>query len=104
MALRIARDIISELSIKLNSIRVPLIEQTDIYFGNQGVVKNTIISESTLKKKHNSINYHVIPKVVAAGILHVGKEDTDTNLANLLKKLMAYLRKNELLGHILYDY
>ena len=77
---------------------------TYVYCDNQGVVKKTSIPEYTLKKKHNSINYHVIPKVVAAGILHVGKEDTDTNLANLLKKLMAYLRKNELLGHILYDY
>jgi hypothetical protein len=38
-------------------------------------------------KKHNAINYHVVREAVAAGILRVGKEDGETNLADLLTKV-----------------
>jgi hypothetical protein len=35
-------------------------------------------------KKHNAINYHAMREAVAASILRVGKEDGETNLADLL--------------------
>ena len=65
---------------------------------------NTSIPESTISKKHNSINYHIIREATAAGILRVGKEDTGTNLADVLTKLMAYLKKIGLTGMVHYDY
>ncbi len=34
-------------------------------------------------KKHNAINYHVVREAVATGILRVGKEDSETNLADI---------------------
>ena len=68
-----------------------MIRPTDVYFDNQEVVKNTSALESTLDKKHNSINYHVTRKAVAAGILLVGKEGTATNLADPLTKLIPHL-------------
>ena len=68
------------------------------------MVKNTSISKYMLNKKHNSINYNAVHKAAAAGILHVGMEDTATDLANPLTKLIPYSQNNELLGHILYDY
>jgi hypothetical protein len=40
-------------------------------------------------KKHNAINYHAVREVVAAGILRVGKEDGETNLADLLTKVVT---------------
>ena len=43
--------------------------------------------ESTLHKKNNEINYHVVCKASTAGILRVGKEDGETNLADLLTKV-----------------
>ena len=43
VALHIASDIIFELSIKLKSIKVPLIGPTDFYGNNQVVLKNTSI-------------------------------------------------------------
>jgi hypothetical protein len=46
------------------------------------------ILESTLMKKHNAINYHAVQEAVAAGILWVGKEDGETNLADLLMKVL----------------
>jgi hypothetical protein len=45
------------------------------------VVKNTSIPELVLAKKHNVINYHIIREAVAAGIIRIGKEDTETNIA-----------------------
>ena len=76
----------------------------NVYCDNQGVVKITSIPESTLSKKHNAINYHVVREAAAAGILRVTKEDTETNLADALTKLLSYTRKAGLLGQILYDY
>lgn len=104
VAMRIARDMIVALRIKLKSIGVPLSGPTNVFCDNQGVVKNTSIPESTLSKKHNSINYHVVREAAAAGILRVGKEDTKTNIADAATKLQPYSTKMELLGHVLYDY
>ena len=104
VALRIARDMAVEMRLKLMSIGVPLLGPTNVYCDNQGVVKNTSIPESTLSKKHNSINYHVVREAAAAGILRVAKEDTNTNLADALTKLMPYSQKHSKMGCILYDY
>ena len=89
---------------KLKSIGVPLKGPTNVYCDNQGVVKNTSVPESTLSKKHNAVNYHIVREAAAAGMLRVGKEDTATNLADPLSKLVPYSRKQDLLGKILYDY
>ena len=77
---------------------------TNVYCNNRGVAKNTNVTESTLNKKHNSINYHVVHKIVASGILRVGKKDTATNLADLITELVPYYHNQELLGQILWDY
>ena len=104
VALRIARDLTVEQRLKLKSIGVPIKGPANVHCDNQGVVKNTSVPESTLSKKHNSINYHVVRESAAAGILRVGKEDTETNLADALTKMMSYSRKQTLLGNILWDY
>ena len=65
VAMRIARDLTVALRLKLKSIGVPLLGPTNVYCDNQGVVKNTSIPESTLSKKHNSINYHVVREAAA---------------------------------------
>jgi hypothetical protein len=61
----------------------------NVFCDNRGVVKNVSIPESTLMKKHNEVNYHAVREVVAAGILRVGKEDGETNLADLLMKVVT---------------
>ena len=95
---------IAEMRLKLKSIGVPLRAPANVHCDNQGVVKNASVPESTLSKKHNSINYHVVRESAAAGILRVGKEDTETNLADALSKLVPYSRKQALLGNVLWDY
>ena len=71
---------------------VPLDGPTDMMCDNQGVVNNTSRPQSTLGKKHNAINYHAVREAAAAGILRVGKEDTEKNLADLLTKILGWKR------------
>ena len=78
-------------------------EHANVYCDNRGVVLNTSIPELTLSKKHNSINYHVIREAVAAGIMRVAKEDTLSNLADALTKLLPYSKKKELMLGVLWD-
>ena len=67
-------------------------------------MKNTSIPESTLSKKHNAVNYHIVRETVAADVMRVGKEDTKTNPADALTKLMPYSQKHELIGGLQWDY
>jgi hypothetical protein len=68
---------------------IPIEGPANVFCDNRGVVKNVSILESTLMKKHNVINYHAVREAMAAGILRVGKEDRETNLADLLTKVLT---------------
>jgi hypothetical protein len=100
--MRVARDIIAGLRIKLYLFGVPLYGPASVLCDNQGVVKNTSIPESTLTKKHNAINFHIIREAAAMGMIRVGKEDTETNLADLLTKILSQPRRERLLQAIIY--
>ena len=72
MAMRIARDMISAtMQIKLNCFGIPINGPANVHCHkkNNGVVLNMSILESTLNKKHNAVNYHVIRESVASGML-----------------------------------
>ena len=102
VAMRIAKELIVSLRYKLRMFGVPIDGPTNVYCDNQGVVKNTSLPESTLSKKHNAINYHTVREAVAAGIMRVAKEPTETNLADLFTKPLSRMRRNELLSNIVY--
>ena len=74
IALRIAREIIVDIRIKLKMFGVPLDGPDNILCDNNGVLKNTSIPESTLSKEHNAINYHCVIESAADGIVIVRKE------------------------------
>ena len=101
--MRLARDLISALRIKLKCFGVPIDGATNVFCDNNAVVKNVSIPESTLTKKHNAINFHIIRESVAAKIIRVGKEDTLTNIADVFTKLVPFTRKRELLAPFLWD-
>jgi hypothetical protein len=103
VAMRIARDMISAMRIKLKCFGIPINGPANVHCDNNGVVLNMSIPESTLNKKHNAVNYHVIRESVAAGMLRIGKEDTATNIADVFTKLLPYSRKYQLLRGILLD-
>jgi hypothetical protein len=77
------------LRYKLRMFGVPIAGPANVFCDNSGVVKNTSIPESMLSKKHNAINYHAVREAVAAKILRVGKENGDTNLADILTKMLT---------------
>ena len=60
----------------------------------------TSIPESTLNKKHNSINYHIIRESFAARMMRIAKEDSETNIADAFTKLLHTTRKRQLLGFL----
>ena len=97
VAMRICRNLLVALRIKLKMFGVPLDGPANVFCDNDGVRKNVSIPKSTLNKKHNSINYHVVRESVAAGIMCVAKEDTETNLVDGLMKLLSFDCKRNLL-------
>jgi len=102
IAMRIATDLIVSLRYKLWMFGVPLLGPANVLCDNQGIVNNTSRPESVLTKKHNQICYHRVREAVAAGIIRIAKEDTTTNLADLLTKPLGLPQRHFLLEHILY--
>ena len=90
VVLHIAKDLIVALWYKLHIFGIPPVKDPKFVFcDNEGVVKNTSLPETMLSKKHNAINYHAIWKATAMGIIKVWKEDSKSNLANFLTKILG---------------
>jgi len=90
------------LRYKIRMFGIPIDGPANVFCDNRGVVKNVSIPESTLMKKHNSINYHAVREAAAAGILRVGKEDGETNLADLLTKVLNGEKRWNICWHIMW--
>ena len=103
VALRIARDLIVGLRYKLRIFGVPIVGSASVLCDNQGVVKNTRLPDSVISKRHNAINYNVFREAVAAGIIRVGKEDGQTNLADAFTKMLLRNRRFDLFSRIAYS-
>jgi len=88
--------------VKLRMFGIPIEGPTNVFCDNEAVTKNATIPESTLKKKHNSIAYHRTREAVAAGTIRVTKEDGDTNLADVLTKLLPQAKKDFLCDRFMY--
>ena len=102
VAMRIERDLIDALQYTLRIFGVTLDGPTDMLCDNQGGVKNTSFPQLTLGNKYNVVNYHVIQEAAAEVILCIGKEDTETNLADLPTKILGWKLQNQSLPNILY--
>jgi hypothetical protein len=55
-----------------------------------------------LKKRHNAIAYHHAREAQAAGFIRVAWENGETNIADLLTKLMPGPRLKDLIGYVLW--
>ena len=69
----------------------------------KSVTKDTTNPEYTLSKKHNSFTNHLCQEFVAAGIIRVSREDTTTNLADLLTKAISKERREDLMFKFMYE-
>ena len=88
VAMRIAIEMIEGLRYKLRMMGVAIQGACNVFCDNNAVVLNTSVPESMLKKKHAAINYHRAREAIAAGIIRIAKEDTATNIADLLTKCL----------------
>jgi hypothetical protein len=102
IAARIAVELIEALRYKLRMFGIPIQGPTNVYCDNNGVVVNASRPESTLKKKHNSIAYHRVREAAAAGTIRIAKEDSKTNIADMLTKPLSGPRLKDLCSRVLY--
>jgi hypothetical protein len=101
VAMHIAVDMIEALRYKLRMFGIPIDGPANVFCDNKSVDTNSTISTSSLKKKHNSIAYHV-RESVAAGTLRIAKVHTKENLADLLTKPLGATDLKSLVQKILW--
>ena len=96
VALRIASELIISLRYKLRMFGVPLLGPSNVFCDNEAVYKNAAFSETTLKKKHNSVCFHRVRECVASGVMVVHKVGTHYNLSDILTKSLPAVSKLDL--------
>jgi hypothetical protein len=102
IAARVVVELIEALRYKLRMFGVPVDGPANVYCDNHGVVINSSMPESTLKKKHNSIAYHRVREAAAAKTIRIAKEDGTTNIAHLLTKPLSGPRLKELCSMVMF--
>jgi hypothetical protein len=81
---------------------VPIDGPANVFCDNRGVVRNACVPESTLMKKRNAINYHSVREAAAVRIsLRVGEEDGETNVADLLTKVLTGEKRWNICWHLM---
>ena len=89
VAMHLAVEMIKALKYKLWMFGIEIMEdETKTFEDNNAVIINTSVPESTLKKKHYSINSNYVRESIAAGIILIFKVDTGSNLADIFTKLV----------------
>jgi hypothetical protein len=88
---------------KLHMMGIPLTGPSFIYADNKSQVTNSTVPESTLKKKCNSICYHVVQELVAMGESSITHIDSEDNLSDLMTKVTRGGKRRRLVGNILYE-
>ena len=101
-AMKVCVEMIEGLRYKLRMMGIPLDGPTHVKADNQSVIVNSTRPESTLKKKSNSICYHFVRERVAAGIIEISYEKTDSNIADMLTKTQPGPTRKGLAGRVLY--
>lgn len=66
--------------------RIPIDGPCDVFFNNEGVVKNTTRPESPIKKKHNSVAYYKA---------HKKELENEKDLSKVSKKILLAIQDKE---------
>jgi hypothetical protein len=102
VALRVGVEMNEGIRYKMRMMGIPINGPTNGFCDNDSVVSNASKAESTLKKKHLSICYHLVRECCARGSIRIAFEPTGTNLSDVCTKILpAYEKKNKI-KHILY--
>ena len=102
VAARIATELIIEVRCMLRDLGVPIDGPTQMFGDNLSVVLNTTVPSSVLKKKHNSIAYHMVREAIAAGYIRFNHIDSDQNIADVLTKPLGKQLFHKLVGPYLF--
>ena len=102
VAMKYAVELIESLRYKLRMFGIPIEGPTNVFCDNKAVTRNCSTPESTLQKKHHSINYHRNREAVATGTIRIAWEDTRTNLADVFTKVMSAIQRNGLFDKFMY--
>ena len=95
VAMRIATERIRALRYKLRMFGIPVDGPTSMLCDNESVVGSASKVESRLNKKHNAICFHTVREACAAGWMRVGKEPTETNIADLFTKMLPLDKRRQ---------
>ena len=100
--MKVGVEMVEALRYTFRMFEVPLDGAVKMLCDNEAVYKNTIMPESTLRKKHHSIAYHKWREAVAAKKIRFAKQGTLNNLADLFTKVLTSDRRRFLLNRFTY--
>jgi len=104
VALQIAAELIISLRSKLRMFGIPIEGAANLFCNKDSVYKSSILTETTLKEKHNSICFHRVRECIAAAILFVHKVDTaDCKLSDMLTKSLPAVKQKLLRSRIMFN-
>ena len=72
VALRIAKELLVSLRYKLRMFGIPIDVFAAVFCENQYVIKNFTLPQSVLKKRHNTICYHIVCESQVSEVIKVG--------------------------------
>ena len=101
-AMKLGVEMVDDLGYKLRIFGVPLDGADNVFCDNKGVYKNTVMPESTLRKKHHSIAYHKCQEAAADKKIRVAKQGALKNLSDLFTKVLTADRRRFLLDRFTY--
>ena len=101
VALKTATEMIVSLRYKLRMFGIPIAGPANVFCDNEAVYKNTSNAQSQLKKKSQQICYHYCRSATAAGVTLVHKEDSETNLSDILTKSVSAPKRKALRERIM---
>ena len=88
-AMRTAVEVVQAVRYMLSCLGVKVKHASFIYGDNQGVIQNSTIAGSSLKKKHVAIAFHKTRESAASGICHPIKIRSEHNFVDLLTKAVT---------------
>ena len=102
VAARLSVELIMDVRYQLRMLGVPLDGPATLLGDNMSVVLNTTVPSSMLKKKHNTIAYHYVRWMVAAGVVSLSWIESAENIADGLTKRLAETVRDYLFGNWTY--
>ena len=104
VALKIATEIIQGLIYILRMFGVWVDLPTRVFCDNESVVKSRPFPGSSLKKKRCVVAYHKVREAVAAGKLLIYYKSSNSNLADLLTKVLSHMKRKGFVQSIYRNY